>query len=318
MSNDIKVSERRQVHIINPASGSGRFFEEACRAAEASGGEVRKSERPGMIEEIARDVFFADPYAYAIVYGGDGTVTEAVNGIMKSGHADTAIFSVVPTGSGNDFSAFANHKAGFPSGEATKIDVVKTFSEKLGERYYVNVMNVGFDCAVVVETYKLKANPLFHGKMAYIGGVVKTLGNKKPIAAKITLTRPDGREEVIEKEVLLAACANSQFYGGGFCAAPLADLTDGEMDVVIVDDISIPKFVSMVGAYRAGSYISKVGVLEKKYGKILSYTRCVKMKFEGPQWVCFDGEVMELGEDRTLTAEVLRGALSYVPYIRTV
>jgi len=314
MDKGIQLSERRQVHIINPVSGSGRFYEAACRGAERSGGEVRLSEYAGMVEEIAAELFASDPYAHAVVYGGDGTVNEAINGIMRSGNSETALFSVVPAGSGNDFSAYANDKAGFSYEKATRIDVMRTRSAKVGDRFFVNMMNVGFDCDVVRETYKLKKNPLFHGKMAYIGGIAKVLFAKKPIEAKITLTDANGNEEIFEKEILLTACANSQFCGGGFCAAPLADVTDGEMDVLVVNDLSIPSFISMVGAYKSGTYISKDGVINSRFKDIISYRKCVKMKLEGPKWVCLDGEIIELGADRTLEAEVLRGALGYVPY----
>ena len=93
------IADRHQVHILNPASGGskgGKAFEAAKAAIEKSGGEIRISEKPGGIEELTAELFAKEPFAHAIVYGGDGSVYEAVNGIMKSGHSRSASFSVIP------------------------------------------------------------------------------------------------------------------------------------------------------------------------------------------------------------------------------
>ncbi len=274
-----KLGSRRVVHILNPASGKPGYFDAARRAVEKEGGEMQISQYSGGIIDLVRDLFISDPFAHAVVYGGDGTVNEAVNGIMQSGAADTASFSVYPMGSGNDFSAYANDSGDLPRTDLTRMDVIKTTCDGV-VRYCANMANVGFDCDVVWETYTLKKKPLFRGKMSYIAGVVKVLAVKKTIPAKITLEGcvhlktgeplPDFR---VEKRVLLSACANSKFYGGGFKAAPLASISDGLMDVLVVNDVSRLRFVSVVGNYRAGNYIDEQGKVGKKFEKILSYHR---------------------------------------------
>lgn len=316
------ISERHQVHIINPKSGrgagGGRIFSAVEASVAETGGEIIKSEHPGHIEEIAAEVCAKDPFAHIIAYGGDGTVCETVNGIMKAGAGRTASFSVVPVGSGNDFSAYANDSGVFKKAELNKIDVIRV---KCGEnvRYFANMMNIGFDCNVVSETYTLKKTPFLHGSAAYVAGVMKTLLLKKTFRGKVTLEGvvPFGEgeistsPEVFEQEILLTATANSRYCGGGFCAAPLASLTDGLMDVLIVKNISRIRFAMLVGAYHAGSYIDENGVMEPRFDKILTYRKCRKITVEGPELFCLDGEVYPTDKSRTVEAEVIPGALWY-------
>ncbi len=316
------IGERHQVHIINPAAGrgagSGNIYAAVERTAAENGGKIIKSEHAGHIEEIAAEVCAKNPFVHIIAYGGDGTVYETVNGIMRSGAGRTASFSVVPVGSGNDFSAFANDSGVFKKAELNKIDVIRV---KCGEnvRYFANMMNIGFDCSVVSETYTLKKKPFLHGSAAYIAGVAKTLIQKKTFRGKVTLEGVEPFEkdekststEIFEQEILLTAAANARYCGGGFCAAPLASLTDGRMDVLVVNNVSRLTFLSVVGAYKAGTYIDENGKMEPRFSEILTYRKCRKITVEGPELYCIDGEVYETGETRTVEAEVAPGAMWY-------
>ena len=309
------VGERRQVHLVNPAAGGGRVRAAAERAIRERGGELLESARPGHLTELVRELFRKDPYAHAVAYGGDGTVFETVNGIMQSGASDTASFSVIPAGSGNDFSAQANDSGVFPKGELVRIDAVKT--EAGGEvRYFANMMNIGFDCAVVRRTVALKSKPLFRGKTAYIAGVVGELAKKKTTDARIRLEGcfdpAMGTAEAVrtfEKKILLTAAGNGPFCGGGFRALPFASLTDGLLDVLVVNNVSRMKFVSLVGDYRSGAYMERDGVLKEKFRGVLDFVRCARMRVEGPEFICLDGEIFATGEDRLVTAEAVPGAL---------
>lgn len=309
------VSERRHVHILNPASGGNKYFDAACRAIEKQGGEKLVSDSPGKIREMTAELFSRDPFAHAVIYGGDGSVFEAVNGMMDSGSAATASFSVIPSGSGNDFSAYVNDSGDFNKAELTKIDLIKTnFGDKT--LYFANMMNIGFDCAVVKETYTLKKKPFLRGSAAYIAGVLKVLAAKKTFDAKISLSGcvslgdPFPVNDVCEdKKILLTACANARFCGGGFNAASLASLTDGFMDVLVVNDVTRLKFLSLVGDYRTGEYISPSGEIKDKFGDVISYVRCKKMEISGPEMICLDGEIYETERENRITAEICGGAV---------
>jgi len=285
------VSERRQVHLVNPAACGGKHAAMAKRLAEETGGEVVLSEHAGFAEDFAAELFLKDRFAHLVVYGGDGTICETVNGIMKSGNNHTASFSVIPTGSGNDFSAYANDGAGFKKAELQHLDLCRA-----NDRYFINVMNIGFDCNVVYRTLKMKKNPLIRGKIKYIAGLVEELIHKKPIPARISVD--NGAE--VDTMVLLNVCANGRFYGGGFAAAPLADLQDGLMDVVTVRDVTRREFIGLVGEYKNGTFVESDGTIKKRFEDILMYRRCSQYRISGIEIFCIDGEIIK-PEDGSVT-----------------
>lgn len=293
------VAERRQIHLINPAACGGKHTSLAKRLAEETGGEVVFSQYGGFAEDYAAELFTKDRFAHLVVYGGDGTICETVNGIMKSGNNHTASFSVIPMGSGNDFSAFANDGAGFKKAELQPLDVCRA-----NDRYFINVMNIGFDCNVVTRTARLKKNPLLRGKMSYIAGLVEELIAKTTTPAKITIDNG----EVLDTTVLLTLCANGKFYGGGFAAAPLADLQDGLMDVLVVKDVSRRTFLGLVSDYKKGTHIGEDGVIPKKFEDILMYRRCAQYRVSGIKRYCIDGEVLD-AEDGTVSVKCEKSAV---------
>lgn len=305
------------VHLFNPAAGAGRKFADVRAVAAQTGEPIFVTESAGHAEALCESLCRDDPSAHIVVYGGDGTVHEAVNGILRSGHADTASFTVVPAGSGNDFSACVNKTARLSPG-IHAIDLVRVTDPAGNVRYFANSLNMGFDCDVVRETDTLKHRRGLSGSAAYIAGVLVVLARKKPVPLTLTLygCRSFGAQTeedaplVIEEDALLCACANGPFCGGGFMGAPLCDLTDGYMDVLAVKNISRARFLSMVGGYHDGTYISPDGVLKPSFAKILSYHQCRKAVLSSPAHYCLDGEVH--APAARLTVEVVPHAVRYL------
>ncbi len=317
------ITKRRRVHIVNPASGANsknrRYREAVYRAIDKDGGERMISENPGHLREIVADLFTKDPFAHAIIYGGDGSVYEAVNGIMDSGSNETATFSVIPSGSGNDFSKYANNSGILHKGNPIKIDLIKTtIDSKI--RYSVNMTNFGFDCAVVAETYKLKKLPFFRGSSGYIAGVLKTLIAKKVTHAKIALSDcisiADGSDLpnfTLSQDFLLTACANAQYYGGGFKSAPLSSLNDGFIDILLVNDITRMRFVSLVKYYHDGTYMNSDGTVKDAFKDVIRYVRCKKMEVSGVREICLDGEIFQNTTGCPIEIEVAPKSVWFVP-----
>ena len=293
------IAERNKttIHILNPNAGKGAASK--VRKTIKSDEFIYVSDSPVATEDFIKSTCEKNPNVTFTVYGGDGTVYSAVNVLMESGYNKTAALRVVPVGSGNDFIKTLEDDPG-----EHVIDVM-SFNGK----YAVNVINMGFDCGVVQRASRLKKKPLISGKMAYIYGVIGELVNKKPLDLKITLTYENGETEVIEEKMLLCAVANAKWYGGGFKVAPLADVSDGILDVMMIRNVSRRKFVGCVGDFKKGTLLDENGKPKEKVADILYYRRCVAIKIEGCDTVCADGEIFE---ENTVEISVVPKALTYI------
>ncbi|MBR3714860.1 MAG: hypothetical protein IKM18_03010 [Clostridia bacterium] len=232
------------------------------------------------IEELCRE----NPDTHITVYGGDGSVYEAVNAIMNSGAQDGAELTIVPFGTGNDFVKSLPSE----SGVRKKIDLIK-----FNDKYSANIINIGFDCDVVRVTEKLKKLRLVRGSIAYAIGVVAAVFNKLGKKLDIEFTLEDGSVEHESGEHLLCVIANGRYYGGGFCCAPNAEIDDGILEVIIVRKISRLRFAKFIGGYKKGLHILPDGSINPKYESILIYKRCKALKISNVMQLCADGEIID-------------------------
>lgn len=271
----------KEIHIINPQAGSkkkkNRHFSEV---------EIYETKEHGDLERYVSEVCKTDPDVHFTVYGGDGTVCEAVNGIMKAGEEASrrAVLSVVPSGTGNDF--VRNFKDA--DGSVRRIDVIK-----VNDVYCANMINIGFDCDVVAETDKIKKFPLTSGSFGYVVGVLKML--LKKLGTRLVINFMSDKGDAIEEDrsYLLSSVSNGGYCGGGFHSSPPAKLDDGLMDIMIVDNLKKSTFLKLVGAYRKGSHVDpETCEVKGGFKKILRYYRTDRAIFEGLTRICIDGEII--------------------------
>ncbi len=288
-------SARRLVYVLNPAAGKGKYLPDARRAAEEAHADiVHLTERQGECIDFITNTYLTDPDTHFVVYGGDGTAGEAATGIMRAGAGSRAILTVVPCGSGNDF---ARGMAQFPPPDGEDARLIDLIS--VNGRYVINVLNMGFDCDVVAESERLRRARQMPNSLSYIAGVAATLSKKEVFHASVHLSgvKAEGTDELCDEELegdfLLTAAANFPFYGGGFKAAPASDPSDGFMDVLLVKDISIPRFLSLVASYRKGTHVNvETGIPYPPFRDILLYRKCRTMRLEGVKRICLDGEII--------------------------
>lgn len=269
----------RKIHIINPCAGKGNKPYKIDNVDEYVTTSV------GDAESFAYQTCLKEP-AHIIVFGGDGTVNEVVNGIIKAGAGDTARLSVVPAGTGNDFARFI--------GNSETYDELVVDAMLCNDRYAINMVNIGFDCSVVIKTNNYKKKPFIGGSLAYILGVCNVLMHRMGQRLSVRVETEDGKIHNIDRELLFTCIANAQCCGGGFRAAPVADICDGIIDVMMVDRISRMLFISLVGDYRKGKHIDPVTMEPvKSFKKFMSYIRCRAVDISGMEHVCIDGEISE-------------------------
>ncbi len=235
--------------------------------------------------------------------GGDGTANEVLAGI--AGHKNCAL-GIIPLGSGNDFV-----RAFEPLTKEDFLDVQRMIEgeEKFIDlmecngNYSMNVMSVGFDAEVAKNVDKFKRWPLVSGSFAYKLSIVYCLFTKRKHKVKILLDGEPFPKADYDKTTLLAVGGNGRFYGGGIKAAPLADLSDGYMDFVHANTLSVLKFATIIGTYTKGEHINNPKL------SFITFKRCKKIKFiaEEPIALNLDGEIfMENNPEVSLLESALR------------
>lgn len=282
------------LHLMNPAAGKGLLPDKNSLS-----GEIYVTQKPGdAVNYLKKRLTDGDSYVI-YVYGGDGTLNEAANGIMLADTDAEVTLIPVPTGSGNDF-----HRVSGALESAVPCDIIK-----YNGRYAINEVNIGFDCGVAERTNKIKQNSFIGGSFSYILGVLIEFIRKKATFMRIVLTYADGSEEVFEGEYLLCAVANGRYYGGGFMAAPTAELSDGLLDVVLVKNIGRLRFLSLVGDYKNGTHINhETNSPSSRLADVLIFRRAVKVSFEGAYKYSADGEIFH-DENGRLTIECIPSAV---------
>lgn len=289
----------KEYHIINPAAGHGIALEAAKKEASPDAvlytttgvGDARRylAETLSGITEDVR----------VFVWGGDGTIGEAVSGIMDAGAAEHAILTARPAGTGNDFvKVFADT----PKGTELRLDILFC-----GNRYVLNMVNIGFDCAVADRMSAWKKKPFIRGSLAYYCAIAEVFF--KPLGTPLTVCYTDeaGEELTVSDRLMLCAIANGQFCGGGFRGAPTADLSDGIAELVIVDEIPRSRIMSLIGLYREGAHVDEAGQPVPKIADVLRYIRCRSVRVSGMKIVCLDGEIVPCENiELTILPKVLR------------
>jgi YegS/Rv2252/BmrU family lipid kinase len=179
-------------------------------------------------------------YDRIISVGGDGTLNEIVNGMIKG--KSNASVGIVALGSGNDLARTINLKHNYremvriAAGEnVRKIDLLKvSYVDMNGvkaSRYAVNVVGAGFDAAITVRMNKSRFKT--SGKMAYLLSFLMEFFTSKTYPLTFIV---DGEET--SDSYFFLTMANGNYFGGGMRIAPKALVDDGYFDVVGVSKMS--------------------------------------------------------------------------------
>ena len=203
----------------------------------------------------------ADNGAELIVsVGGDGTVNEIVNGIIKS--KNDPPLGIIPLGWANDFIKSTN----IPSDiiEACKI-LIKGKIKKIDvgvindQIYFANLCGIGFDAEVAHLANQIKnTHPNWNtlGAFIYVFATVKKL--LSPFSYHNVKIKFDGKE--IHSKILFIAIGNGKFYGGRFKITPEAILDDGLLEICLVEEMGRFKYLSIIPKAFKGTHSSVKGI----------------------------------------------------------
>ena len=251
-------SELKARVICNPASSGGGYDPEELRR-ELEGYELEWiiTQSPGDATEAARE--FRD--GLLIVVGGDGTITEVVNGLGMTGFPEGVTLGILPAGTGNDLAATLDIPDDPDEAEdvlrqhrVRTLDVVQVRSQSVGEQFFINVATGGMGAEVSgAADAQMKSR---WGKLAYLRASLEVAREYE--ATEITLTL-DGAEHQLRAVNL--AIGNCRYAGSGWLAAPRANPEDGLLDLVVIEDVGVQEVLKLAPAVLAASdYLDKEGV----------------------------------------------------------
>ena len=299
----------KHIFIVNPAAGKGKHIPSllasityACEDLNVEY-DIYHTQAAGDATSYVSEKCKQNPDQKFRFYacGGDGTLSEVLNGAVGNDNAEIA---VIPIGTGNDFIRTFRHPEYFSEIQRQVLGIPQRLDLlKYNDRYSLNIVNVGFDCDVVCKVAQIKRNAFVPSKLAYIMGIFSVF--TKPLGKRFKVTVDDG--DCMENDFMLCAMANALYYGGGFKAAPLAMINDGYMDLCLVDRVSRADFIRIIPKYKAGQHVDKNG---NSVYPFVRYQKCKKVVIESENviGVCGDGEV---SRSNRVEVEIIPQAISF-------
>ena len=200
----------------------------------------------GHAVEIAKDLV-ENGYDRLLVLGGDGTLSEVVDGVMHANVGDTSKVSVglMPRGTGNDWGRYwhltKDYKRSlerFFSGTPHPIDVGCLTVRRAGEEeryFFVNSVGFGIDARTCERAQVLKYYVGSHG-LNYFFGLLSAVFTHKSVPVEMRVEGGEsgaGDAEWVEP-LFTMNIGNGPFSGGGIRQNPDADPTDGIFHAMFV------------------------------------------------------------------------------------
>lgn len=299
--------------IINPKSGGGRGgrMSDAIRDALQSRGvraDIHHTTTHGHAAELARGLAAAGADAI-VAAGGDGTVHDVANGILRADRP-TAL-GVLPVGTGNDFAKVVPGAATFEAAldviaqpRLLRYDTGRAWWDG-GDEFFVNGMGTGIDVEVVRQILTL---PNLPGAVKYLLGLLKALAVYQPISLSAQLNG-----ERLDRTVMMMAIGNGVCQGGGFYLTPQARPDDGRLELCVIDQLPLWRVPAVLPRVLRGTHGGHAAVTMRALDR-------VRFEAAGPAPLYFqlDGELREPRGARWLDVAVQPGALNVMAAMETI
>lgn len=279
--------------IVNPAAGGGhagaRWSGLATRLRESGiSFDCLLSEQRGHGAELARRALAAG-HTQLVAVGGDGTANEILNGMFADGAAPApdARLGVVPWGTGNDWAAYYGIPgdpdawlALLQSGQAREQDVGRAvFPQGRGGRrvhYFLNCAGTGFDSFLLRSMGSPNGN-----RLRYLWSVLALL--RRFHAAPLQLELDEDR--LSARALMLEVCLGRS-VGAGMRLAPGARADDGCFEVLLIEELSLPRLLASLPYLYNGRI--------REHPSVRSWSSPeIKLSAAAEQFLQCDGELVD-------------------------
>lgn len=267
--------KRRAKVIVNPAAGSGISLKSLPKIKELLDKEdlsyeIFMTECPGHAIQLA-DQAVSQGFNEVVAVGGDGTVNEVINGLMKrkSKATEKCVLGVIGAGSGNDFL----YGMGLPlnleencrivsEGKSRLIDIGRVFLDDADEcRYFGNGIGIGFDAVVGFEAKKLKH---IKGPLSYLVAALKTIFlYDNALMVKISCNKTE-----FTQPSLMVSIMNGTRMGGGFMMTPESQIDDGKLDLCIAGKAGALRIFYLIFQFIRGTQEGKKEITFMRTGRV--------------------------------------------------
>lgn len=263
------MMNRRLRLVYNPYAGRRKLtaqLDTAIRIFQESGHEVsiHRASSPEDVELIASQSMDVDRL---VIAGGDGSIHQAVNGLLKIQARKRPVLGILPVGTANDLAYALHLPRSIP--EACKVigkgNVFTMDTGKMNDRYFVNVASAGLLTDVSQKVDTRVKNTL--GQLAYFIKGIETLPSFRPFHIEFEKAGKQYTEEVV-----LFMAVNGLSVGGLRNLVPRASLTDGKLDVLIVPAAGWPETLRLLLSVLTGEKVKAEKIVEFHTSELTVYT----------------------------------------------
>ncbi len=226
------TEKKRIIFVVNPISGTQskkailKWIDERMDRSVYDYSIVR-TEYAGHATQIAASAV-EDKVDVVVAIGGDGTINEIARALV---HSETAL-GIIPCGSGN---GLARHLR-IPMEPKAAIDIINQGNRlcidygKINNIPFFCTCGVGFDAFVSLKF----ADSGKRGLLTYLENTLHESLTYQPETYEI-----ENEEGTMKYKAWMIACGNASQYGNNAYIAPQASLTDGLMDVTIMEPFTV-------------------------------------------------------------------------------
>lgn len=318
----IKAHIPNTLVIYNPTAGNGRAqahwpLVENALLEEGIHFNIAATSAPLEAREIAQQA--AQNYSQIIALGGDGTINEIANGLLRaSGENETIPLGIVPLGNGDDFAKMLLPETPVGSkpfdwwtsvkkiaeGNSKLFDVGRISGDRprpelgSGPHYFVNSFDVGFGAQAAQNMTTIPK--YFKGLSAYLAAIIKTLVDFPALNLRLQLDD----QLPFEQPTTITAVMNGRCLGNGFWFCPDAHADDGFFDLVVSQKVSRSTILRMIPKLMQGTHTNEPVVRMYRAKRVV-------IESQEPITIETDGEIPYL-EAQHLEVEVLHKRLRVI------